>query len=271
MAGVKNQLVGLIRFSYFAHSGGWNIKVSSDKHKSELFGKKRMALRFRLFEKLTLPSLRNQTDDDFKCVILGSDQMPENYQLKLLDLIEGHENISFLPMPPMQHHVAIGRALAQAKDSTADLFTSFRLDDDDMLRKTYIEDLKHKVELAERLIEPGKPLVTSFNSGMFMEKTKYGNIVYDVVERTPGAQGTAMTTRVDEARNVFTRNHRKLPAFFRTVSYIEGPVWLRTVHSNNIANPKITGRRNIIEPDKIENLLESNFGLTMQEIQKITL
>lgn len=271
MAGTKNQLVGLIRFSYFARSGGWNIKVSSDEHKSALFDKKRMALRFRLFEKLTLPSLLNQTDNDFKCVILGSDQMPENYQLKLLDMIEGYENISFLPMPPMQHHVAIAKALEQAKDSTADLFTSFRLDDDDMVQKTYIESLKHKIELSDRLIEPGKPLVTSFNSGMFMEKTEYGNIVYDVVERTPGAQGTAMTTHIDETRNVFTRNHRKLPAFFRTVSYIEGPVWLRTVHSNNIANPKITGRHNLIDPAKIENLLESHFGLTMQEVQKIAL
>lgn len=219
MAHIKNQIVGLIRFSYLASSGGWNIQTSAEKHKEQLFDTQRMALRLRLFEKLTLPSLAYQ----------------------------------------------------QAKDTSADLFTSFRLDDDDMLQKTYIENLKYRVETTHALIEPNKPLVTSFNSGLFLEKSVKGNIVYDVVERTPGAQGTAMTTLLNEQRNVFTRNHRKLPAFFRTVSYTEGPVWLRTLHSNNIANPKITGRSNLVEPNEAKNLLKVHFDLSMDDIDSILL
>jgi hypothetical protein len=271
MAELKNQVVGLIRFSYLARSGGWNIKVSAEKHKKDMFSAKRMALRFRLFERLTLKSMDDQTDQDFKCIVLCSSEMPEKYQERLLDLIEEHPNLSYLALPPMQHHIAIAKAFSQARDEEMDYFTSFRLDDDDMLQRTYIENLKSKVELASALIEPDKPLVTSFNFGLFLEKGPQENTVYDVIERTPGAQGTAMTTRVGEPRNIFSRNHRKLPAFFRTVSYVDGPVWLRTVHSNNIANPKITGRDHMVEEGRVEELLNQHFNITLEEVAALEL
>ena len=271
MAELKNQVVGLIRFSYLAQSGGWNIKVSAEEHKKDMFSAKRMALRFRLFERLTLKSMDDQTDQDFKCIVLCSSEMPEKHQERLLDLIEDHPNLSYLSLPPMQHHVAVAKAFAQARDEEMDYFTSFRLDDDDMLQRTYIENLKSKIELAKPMIEPDKPLVTSFNFGLFLEKGQPENSVYDVIERTPGAQGTAMTTHTGDHRNIFSRNHRKLPAFFRTVSHVDGPAWLRTVHSNNIANPKITGRHHMIEDERVEELLNTNFNMTLEELKLLTL
>ncbi len=271
MAQLNNQVVGLIRFSYLAKSGGWNIKVSNEKHKEELFSKQRMALRFRLFETLTVPSLAYQTDKDFKCIVLCSDQMPDAFTERLLDCLEGHENLIFMSLPPLPHHSAAATAFERLKNETAQLFTGFRLDDDDMLQKTYIENLKDKIERAGPFIEPNKPLITSFNFGLFLEKTKGGNQVFDVIERTPGAQGTAMTTYIDESRTIFSRNHRKLPAYFRTISHIDGPAWLRTVHSNNIADPKITGRDHLIEKDRITQLLDTHFGLSMDMVSALKL
>jgi hypothetical protein len=230
-----------------------------------------MALRFRLFETLTVPSMAYQTDTNFKCIVLCSDQMPEALKERLLDCIEGHENLIFMALPPMPHHTAAATAFERVKDQTAQIFTGFRLDDDDMLQKTYIENLKDKIERASPFIERHKPLITSFNFGLFLEKTETGNRVFDVTERTPGAQGTAMTTHIDEERTVFSRNHRKLPAYFRTVSHIDGPAWLRTVHSNNIADPKITGRDHLIEKDRIAQLLETHFGLSMDMIEGLEL
>jgi hypothetical protein len=271
MASLNNQVVGLIRFSYLAQSGGWNIKTSAEKHKKDLYSTKRMALRFRLFERLTLTAMNDQTDQGFKCIVLCSSEMPEIYQERLLNLIEDHPNLSYVSLPPMQHHVAVSKAFAQARDEGVDYFTSFRLDDDDMLQKTYIENLKSKIELAKPFIEPEKPLVTSFNFGLFLEKGQQENTVYDVIERTPGAQGTAMTTTIGDHRNIFSRNHRKLPAFFRTISHVDGPVWLRTVHSNNIANPKITGRHHMIQEGRVEELLNTNFNITLDELKTMKL
>ncbi|MBL4749312.1 MAG: hypothetical protein JKX71_01785 [Amylibacter sp.] len=271
MTYLNNQIVGLIRFSYLAQSGGWNIKKPMGQHKRQLYSAERMDLRFRLFENLTVPSMTYQTDKNFKCIVLCSSEMPEAYQERLLDIIEDHENLVYLALPPMPHHVAISEAFEMLKDDSFEYFTSFRLDDDDMLQKTYIETLKNKIEMAKGLIDPHTPMVTSFNFGIFLERTAQGNRIYDVTERTPGAQGTAMTTHISDTRNIFSRNHRKLPAFFKTVSHIDTPVWLRTVHSNNIANPTITGRHHLVEAGRVAELLDMHFGLTVEQVMALTL
>ncbi len=271
MVHLNNQIVGLIRFSYLAEDGGWEIKVSSEEHKRQLFSQDRMSLRFEMFEKFTLPSIRYQTDKNFKCIVLCSTEMPEVYQERLLDLLDGDENLNLVALPPMPHHNAVSTVLNFAKDESYDYFTSFRFDDDDMLQRTYIENLKDKLERTKAIISRNDPLITAFNFGLFLEKNRNGNLIYDVIERTPIGIGVSMTTGLDDKRNIFSRNHRKLPSFFKTVSYIDGPVWLRTVHSYNDSNPHITGRKQIIEQNKIEWLLEQHFQLSWDELSRFDL
>ncbi|MEM9584129.1 MAG: glycosyltransferase [Pseudomonadota bacterium] len=72
-----------IRFSYLGKSG-WKSDASKDA--GLLFAKERMDYRFDLFKKITLPSIADQTDDDFDVLILISDIMPQDQKDELLSL-----------------------------------------------------------------------------------------------------------------------------------------------------------------------------------------
>ena len=67
---------GHCRFSYFGTSDTGRAIVDLDAARQLLWNPLRMAVRFHLFENLTLPSIINQSDQDFSFVIISSRQMP---------------------------------------------------------------------------------------------------------------------------------------------------------------------------------------------------
>src|SRR6056297_4223278 len=74
------QAVFQTRYSFFGQSG-W--KSASSKVQEALFDPARLRKRFHLFQKMNLASLRDQSDPDFKLVILTSTLLPEDH-LRLL-------------------------------------------------------------------------------------------------------------------------------------------------------------------------------------------
>ena len=132
----------LLRTGGFAHrtkfdlalsriQGGQRIARRFRPHSDEqiaafLFSPRRMAERFDLFERVCIPSLRNQTDSAFRHVVVTSDLMPKRYmdRLKAIDGIEVR---------------AIGKhddILGPTTGITA------RLDDDDALGRDYVANVK---------------------------------------------------------------------------------------------------------------------------------
>ena len=264
---MKNQVVSVIRFSYLSSDGGWRNDVTQDGYQEELFSEKRLDFRFRLFKDLTLPSLINQTDQDFTCVLLASSLMPEQYLERILDLVEPYPNIIVRALEPLPHNMAVQQVLDENRDPNTEYFTNFRLDDDDILAKTYIAQLKACNEKSKSLIEPNLPLVTAFNYGLFYEKTPDKNIIYGVIEHVPLGLCVAMTSMGREKKHIYARAHRRLPSFYRTLSFLEGPVWIRTVHSMNDSKANLTGRQRVFDEDEMSELLSSNFNITLEFLE----
>ena len=81
-------IIGHVRFSVY---GVTDTKLRPDRANAalaRLYDETRMARRFFLFERLTLPSLLAQTDQDFRVVIMSSDVMPDRYKDRLLQISE---------------------------------------------------------------------------------------------------------------------------------------------------------------------------------------
>ncbi|HHC29039.1 MAG TPA: hypothetical protein ENK80_00495, partial [Rhodobacterales bacterium] len=72
------------RFSFFGQSG-WKSAAAADP--GLLFDPARMDERLKLFERITLPSLKAQEDGDFTHMVLSSTLMPNDYKIKLRDLV----------------------------------------------------------------------------------------------------------------------------------------------------------------------------------------
>ena len=69
------QVIGLCRFSYPA-IGGFQVEHNSIEERiAFLYAEARLDERFRLFETVALPCLREQTDQDFDLIIVIGDSL----------------------------------------------------------------------------------------------------------------------------------------------------------------------------------------------------
>ena len=77
------QVIGLCRFSYPA-LGGFQIDHETVEERiAYLYAEERMEERFRLFETVALPSLRQQTDPEFDLIIVIGDSLPRQHRDRL--------------------------------------------------------------------------------------------------------------------------------------------------------------------------------------------
>jgi hypothetical protein len=267
---LKNQIVGLVRFSYISKGGFAHSHDPQDDQERMIFDADRMERRFVLFEKLALRSLCAQTDQDFRCIFLISKSFPKHYRDRLEMLVSTLQGGVVMEKPFMPQFRAIRSCYDALRDETYPYFTSFRLDDDDMLDLDFIQRLRRLAVPAARIKDDGEPVVLAFNKGLYLEISDQENRIFDARERTPLSVGTAMITKTgNSGKNIYSRNHRKLPAFFNTYSEVSAPAWLRTIHQDNDSVPEFTGNKEEHSDAEIDAQLRDCFGISRAELMKI--
>lgn len=143
------QVVGICRFSLLG-KGDWKafrgrsddeVQAILDERAAMLFDPARLEARLRSFEHLTLASLRAQSDQDFRFIVLASQQMPEEYKTRLRALCAGIPQVTLRFFPVTMAHRAQRRVFrALGLDYAKTL--QFRLDDDDCLCSDFIALMK---------------------------------------------------------------------------------------------------------------------------------
>ncbi len=139
-------IVGICRFSLVGR-GDWKayqgksedeIQAIAHEQAGQLFTPARMEARLETFEKLTLASIRTQTDPDFRFIVLSSELMPQQYRDRLAAICATVPQVvlRFFPiMSAAQAQKAVFRALRIQYVQTL----QFRLDDDDCLCADFVE------------------------------------------------------------------------------------------------------------------------------------
>jgi hypothetical protein len=107
---------------------------SKSNIKNALFNTARLDNKFALFDKMTYPSVKNQTYKHFTWLIYASPQLPAAYKSKL-EKYEG-PNIKIIYVNNFKEMDADIKAQIKAES-----FTTIRLDDDDGLHPEYLEML----------------------------------------------------------------------------------------------------------------------------------
>lgn len=136
-------IVGIIRFSFVSSDAG-QFKASrarsNDDVAATILSDDRLATRFRLFEKYTLPSLKAQSDPDFSIVLLASSLLPSHRRERLEALIADVPQISARYGEPQKPGGFIRASLPSvASDQWR---VTFRLDDDDALSTDFVATLR---------------------------------------------------------------------------------------------------------------------------------
>ena len=141
---------GYIRFSYFGRNDTklGRASIGEDERFDRLYNPRRMNHRFHLFEKLTLPSLRMQTDQAFRVVVLASTVMPEVYKTRLECAVADVPQVEVLYSDAAHVTDALNPRLEELTRGLMHRTAHFRMDDDDALSARYVTLLKRTTQHA---------------------------------------------------------------------------------------------------------------------------
>ncbi|MDQ1900337.1 glycosyltransferase [Paracoccus sp. WLY502] len=143
------RILGVCRFSMLGR-GDWKayrnqpdeaLEAIYLEQSKDLFSPERLESRLATFEHLTLRSLANQSDADFRLLVVSSDRMPDIHRARLEDICRGVEQVVLRFLPPIHVSEAIHQAAPDIGLDLADT-VQFRLDDDDCVSRDYIRRLR---------------------------------------------------------------------------------------------------------------------------------
>lgn len=271
MAGTfKLQIKGLIRFSYLSLDGFKASEKGVDAVRASLYAPERLERRFRFFEALALPSLREQENQDFQTAILVGESFPIPYLERLLDLLDDVPNTTIVRLPPLIHIQAVKTAYrALPTEEAATHIATFRLDDDDAMHRTTTARIAEIAEHSLPLRDADSPFAIAFNRGFYLDTANDDQPVREVYERNPLGIGMALVASKNDAATVFRRNHRQVTQYYNTYSDVSRPMFLRSVHDDNDSGAKASGRDGKMEPQRIERLLRDGFGLNVNDLRTL--
>ncbi|ETD90101.1 glycosyltransferase [Rhodobacter capsulatus] len=265
----RNQIVGLIRFSFVTTGDFYPGFDSVEDMKAFLFDEARLERRFRLFEGICLPTLKAQTDPDFTCIFLVARDFPKPWRRRLDKLLDGLPFVQIVEKPPMNHYQGIREAFAEVPSAGFTHRTSFRLDDDDAVNLTFIATLRGLAAKVHAIPDKDEPIGISFNRGLYLTYSKKGTSYQRAVERTPLSIGTALLAPVSFAGNIYAYNHRALGQVHNIWMDQQDIVYLRTLHRDNKSNPHFSGSMEPVEPKRAAVLLRQKFGFDFDTIEKL--
>ncbi|MBW4707815.1 putative rhamnosyl transferase [Roseobacter sp. YSTF-M11] len=227
------QAVFQTRYSFFGQSG-WRSDTS--KAQELLFDPERLNKRLDLFLKMNLACLRDQSDPDFKLVVLTSSLLPQDH-LKLLteachDVI-GKKRAHVIARAPG----SAGRWLqkfTQRRLNTHSHSAQIVLDDDDAVSVDFVESCKREGEFAlSRFRDDQDCVYLSYATGMTARFEDDGiTLMPRVVPFTN--LGLALVAPTDTSKNPYMLAHKKVARRHAVrVNYDQRPYYIRAVHDSN--------------------------------------
>jgi hypothetical protein len=222
-----------MRFSLVTDRNRGNFRLTRERSLEEslslIHDPDRLAQRLALFEALPLRCFEQQTDPDFKLVVLTSTLLPKPVKRQLRKLAESRDFLVIKTAPP-------DRSLSQAASLAARAcidgrrMITFRIDDDDALATDYVASLR---ALADRAA-PGDMI--SFERGLYLQPEGDAFLLQDRVYRNIAI---GLATLSEDGRTIFDRgSHVRSDQF--PVHVDERPqAWIRLLHEGSDSGARI--------------------------------
>lgn len=199
--------------------------------------------RMNLFDRYTFPSLKNQTNKNFKWLVLFSNQTPQKYKKRLQLFAEEFTNFCPLYLTDEEAYNFDIYLESVLNQYDCDTYITTRIDNDDAISINMIEEIQkyYKQECNENLL-------LSFTCGLqYTEKTKRF--------ATQNIKGNHFITMIltNPSKTVISFPHNKIPKEITTVTMGEKkkPMWIEVIHENNYANQTFFNIKNAVKSSKI--------------------
>lgn len=265
-------IVGVCRFSLVGR-GDWKefqgkapeeINTIARNRAKLLFTPERMDARLKTFEHLTLASIRSQTDQNFRFIVLASKLMPDEYKDRLKALCDDVPQVvlRFFPITAVhhaQHHVF--RELGLKYSDTL----QFRLDDDDCVCANFIALMR---ERAVERMSTDDIFVASIRGVMYSSTGGNQSGVYNWPVDFMSA-GAAIR---HPSKSIYQFGHFNMGKRFPAV-IIEGGMALVTHNGTNDTSftPAFIRRRGMIamKPEEVNTAIRDHFPFLTNDGKRI--
>ncbi len=240
------QVIGLCRFSYPA-IGGFQVDHGEiAAREAYLYAPDRMEQRFRTFESFTLPSMRGQTDPDFTFLVVIGETLPTSYRTRLEQLLADVPQAVLQAHPPRQHRQLCQEAINSVRLWDAEPCLQFRMDDDDAVALSFVQDLRAVAARTAGLLDLERHVGIDFQQGYIARPGPDGLDVEPVI-RPYWTPALGMMIRPKAKLSIMNFGHAKLPRRMPCVSLPAPEMFVRghndfndSRQSGSVTQPRLT-------------------------------
>lgn len=244
----------------------FNIRIASmltkqldaiDISRNELYLKNR----FRLFFTYTAPSVISQTNKNFEWIILFSDNTPEQFKSRMHKLTEKHEFIHVLYVKDNENSTDVINAHILKKK--CDWLITSRLDNDDALASTYIDDVQSYYKNHEE-----KKYALIFNDGYQYEEKSCVMARYHFPKNHFSSLLSEYCSSPDSILN-YRHTDIDKAVMLKEVN-TDYPNWMEIVHDTNVTNRMHFSIKDVVIKEKesekfgIYNLKTANMATAIK-------
>jgi len=208
-----------------------NWKTSRDGQ--EVLTEEWLSHRFSLFERYCLPSVKNQSNQNFIWCVLFDTETPRRYRAKIESISSSYPNFKPLFIHGIDEYRASVKNFIALNLGEEDRYViTTRLDNDDLIHKDFIHRIQ-RLSLAN-LLEQGK-IVVDLRKGyqVGIEGDKIVEIRKARMELNPFLSLVEDTTDVS---SIASRKHAAWKDSVPMVVFDKKELWIQLIHEKNMLN-----------------------------------
>jgi len=239
-----------------------------EEREAYLYNDRRMAIRFRHFEALTLPSLAAQTNPEFTLLVVIGEHMPKPWRDRLHDVTAHLPQIKITPIPPMKHRLALQVAILNELEGYTGDSLQFRLDDDDAVGVDFIQQSLFALRRSQRFRKVSDHMVFEFNNGFSVALTEDSLLVQPEFSGFLSC-GLSVLFPEGSEKTIMNYGHHKLHHVMPAVIQPELPMYLRAKHDDNDSGAKFEPQGLAPMTEAQAALIKARFNVSEEAISAV--
>jgi hypothetical protein len=189
-----------------------------------------LTYRFKLFENYCLPSVKNQTNQNFRWCIFFDINTPIFFKNKIINIANDYPIIKIFFLDSNDELLCDLKSFIQKNTSrNTEFIITTRLDNDDLLHKEFISTV-------QKLFQPIHNLIIDLRSG-YQVSIENGNIEIRDYENSFNPF-ISLIEKSQELKTVMSRMHKDWENIGTNVIYKTKRLWIELTHKNNLINSR---------------------------------
>lgn len=269
----STEIVGVMRLSYLSEGGYQRAYKNLEEQKAFLYDKGRLSRCISLFENLALPSLRAQTNQNFRMILLTGEALPQWAEEHILQAIDGTA-LELVKKAPTRMRLAVSAAYEESFTGKADIEVTFPMDDDDAVSMYFIEKLHQAIPVARSVLEFSPELAYFMKKGFMLNLASKEPAIDAVKLDAPLSLAMAIFRKRGHKVDPHVHAHYNIVNQMYSMSDVDKFGFIRSIHDDcdirhGDNNP--FSRAHKINKDIMKNLevFFTEFGINEENLEEV--